>query len=62
MESVLIPAVCVLDSILDILQLTAITSMNFENAKEDVVSLPENLQLKCTGRWETRVTYKQHEI
>lgn len=56
MESVLILAVSVLDSILDILQLTAITSMNFENAKEDVVSLPEDLQLKYTGRWEMHVT------
>lgn len=56
MESVLIPAVCVLDSILGVLQLTPITSMNFENAKEDVVSLPENLQLKYTGRWEMHVT------
>lgn len=56
------PAVCVLDSILDILQLTAVTSMNFENAKEDVVSLPGNLQLKYTGRWEMHVMQKQHEI
>jgi len=55
-ESGLTPAVCVRDSILDILQLTAITSMNFENAKQDVVSLPENLQLKYTGRWEMCVT------
>lgn len=50
MESVLTPAVSVLDSVLDILQLTAVTSMNFENAKEDVVSLPEDLQLKYKGR------------
>ena len=56
MESVLIPAVCVLDSVLDILQLTAVTSMNFEKAKEGIVSLPENLQLKYTGRWEMHVT------
>lgn len=52
MESVLIPAVCVLDSILETLQLTAITNVKFEN----VVSLPEYLQLKYTGRWELRVT------
>lgn len=45
-----------LDSVLDILQLTAITSMNFEKAKEDVVSLQENLQLKYTARWGMHVT------
>lgn len=56
MESVLIPAVCVLDSILEILQLTPITNVKFENIEEDVVSLPENLQLKYRGRWELCVT------
>lgn len=43
---------CVHDCLLDILQIRAISSLNSENAKDDTVFLPENLQLKYTGRLE----------
>lgn len=53
MGSVLIAVVCVHDCVLDILQIRAIiSSLNSEKAKDDTVSLPENLQLKYTGRLE----------